>query len=186
VIGMVAGAGIGIAWLGASVLVLADARRGLAVGLLLSAIGMALARSVEGSAVEGAVILGGGLLAAVACLRGNPLRGWGLLRPGSTPRVVLCVVLGGAALWLAVGFLDGPGDAQARAAAAIAMALGAGRLLAEREPRAALAAASLVALGAGAMASLATAAATGALIGAVAAVALNLLRAVPETELGSG
>jgi len=87
--------------------------------------------------------------------------------------------------WLAIGILDSPGDPQGRAAAAIAMALGAGRLLGSRDPRAALAAASLVALGAGTIAAMATTEATGALIGGIAAVALNLIP-TSEGEVESG
>jgi hypothetical protein len=176
---VLAATGLGLAWLGAAILVLSDARRGLTVGLVVASFGLALARLVEGDPVDAGLLLGFGLLSALAGLRRNHRRGWGLLQAGSTPRIVLCVVLGGAALWLAIGILDSPGDPQGRAAAAIAMALGAGRLLGGRDPRAALAAASLVALGVGTIAAMATTEATGALIGGIAAVALNL---IPTSE----
>jgi hypothetical protein len=68
----------------------------------------------------------------------------------------------------------------------IVMALGAGRLLAVHDPRAALAAASLIALGAGALAGLATTDETGVVIGAVATVALNLIPTTPDSEAQSG
>ena len=178
--------GLALAWVGAAVLVLSDARRGVAVGLLLAAAGLAVVRLAEGEDVEAGLLLAGGLLAAVAGLRRNPRRGWGLLPPGSTPRIVLSIVVGGAALWLAVGMLDSPGETQARAAAVIVMALGAGRLLAVRDPRAALAAASLVALGAGTIAALATTDQTGALVGSIAAVALNLIPTAPDSEAQGG
>jgi hypothetical protein len=178
--------GLGLAWLGAALLVLSDARRGLAVGLLVAAIGLAVIRVAEGDNVDAGLLLAGGLLAAVIGLRRNPHRGWGLLPPGSTPRIVLSIVVGGFALWLAVGMLDSPGEPQARAAAVIVMALGAGRLLAVRDARAALAAASLIALGAGTVAALASTDETGALIGSIAAVALNLIPTAPESEAKGG
>ncbi|HEY8681241.1 MAG TPA: hypothetical protein VIN01_09340 [Candidatus Dormibacteraeota bacterium] len=185
-IAAIAWLGLGTAWLGAAVLVLSDARRGLAIGLLLAAIGLAIIRVAEGDYLDGGLLLAGGLLGAVIGLRRNPRRGWGVLPAGSTPRIVLSIVVGGGALWLAVGMLDSPGAAQARAAAVIVMALGAGRLLAVRDPRAALAAASLIALGAGALAGLATTDETGVVIGAVATVALNLIPTSPDSEAQSG
>jgi hypothetical protein len=178
--------GLGAAWLGAAVLVLADARRGLAVGLLLAAIGLSVILVAEGDALDAGLLLAGGVLGAFIGLRRNPRRGWGLLPPGSTPRIVLSIVVGGAALWLAIGMLDSPGAAQARAAAVIVMALGAGRLLAVRDPRAALAAASLIALGAGALAGIATTDETGVVIGSIAAIALNLIPTTPESEAQGG
>jgi len=183
---ILAGAGVGLAWLGASTLVLSDARRGLAVGLLLASLGVAMTRALQGGPLEGGFLAAGGVLAVVVGLRRNPHRGWGLLQVPSTPRVVLCLVMGGAALWLGLGLLQGPGGGQARAAALIAVALGAGRLLGEREARAGLAAASMVALGAGAIAGMGGAPVSGALLGAVVAVALNLLPTAAETELESG
>ena len=185
-IGLSAWIGLGLAWLGAAVLVLSDARRGLAVGILLSAAGLALVRLVEGDAVDAGLLLGGGLLASVIALRRNPRRGWGLLPAGSTPRIVLSIVVGGAALWLGVGALASPGEPPARAAAVIVIALGAGRLLGVRDPRAALAAASLIALGAGTLEALATTDATGALIGSIAAVALNLIPTAADSEAEGG
>jgi hypothetical protein len=167
-------------------LVLSDARRGIAVGLLLAALGLAAIRAAERDAVDAGLLVAGGLLAAGVGLRRNKHSGWGLLQPGSTPRIVLSVVVGGAALWLSVGMLDGPGEPQARAAAAIVIALGAGRLLGVRDPRAALAAASMIALGAGTIAALATTDATGALIGSIAAVALNLIPTSAESEVRGG
>jgi hypothetical protein len=184
--GILAGIGIGAAWLGGSILVLSDARRGLSVGLLLATLGLALAVTVEAGVADGALLAGGGLLAAGASLRLNPRRGWGLLQGPSTPRVVLCVVMGGAGLWLGLGIVNAPGQAEARAAATVLIALGAGRLFAEREARPALAAVSLVALGGGALAAMSTGTPAGALVGAVAAVALNLLPTPAEEGLEGG
>jgi len=59
-------------------------------------------------------------------------------------------------------------------------------LLGVRDPRAALAAASLIALGAGTLEALATTDATGALIGSIAAVALNLIPAAADSEAEGG
>jgi hypothetical protein len=183
---ILAGIGIGLVWLGGSILVLSDARRGLAVGLLLADLGLALAVTVQAGLADGGLLLAGGLLAVAAGLRGNPRRGWGLLQGPSTPRVVLCVVMGGAGLWLGLGIIDAPGQPEARAAATMMLALGAGRLFAEREPRSGLAAATLVALGAGALAAMSSATPAAALVGAVAAVALNLLPTPAEEGLESG
>ena len=179
-------AGLGVAWLGAAILVLSDARRGIAVGLLLAALGLAIIRVAERDAIDAGLLLAGGLLAVIVGLRRNQHRGWGLLQAGSTPRIVLSVVVGGAALWLSVGMLDGPGEPQARAAAAIVIALGAGRLLGVHDPRAALAAASMIALGVGTIAALASTDETGALIGSVAAVALNLIPTSADSEVKGG
>ncbi len=184
--GAIAWLGLGLAWSGAAVLVLSDARRGLAVGLLVAATGLAVVRLAQGDDGDAGILLAGGLLAAGIGLRRNPQRGWGLLPAGSTPRIVLSIVVGGAALWLALGMLDTPGDAQGRAAALIVMALGAGRLLAVRDPRAALAGASLIALGTGTLAAMATTHQMGAFIGAIAAVALNLIPTSPEAEVQRG
>ncbi len=183
---VIAWLGLGLAWLGAAVLVLSDARRGLAVGLLLAAVGLAVVRVAEGDGADAGLLLAGGLLGAIVGLRRNPRRGWGLLPAGSTPRIVLSVVVGGLALWLAVGMLDSPGEPQARAAALIVIALGAGRLLAVGDARAALAAASLIALGVGTVAALATTDETGALVGSIAAVALNLIPTAPDSEAQGG
>jgi hypothetical protein len=185
-IGIIVWSGLGLAWLGAAVLVLSDARRGLAVGLLVAVVGLAVIRAAEGDAVDAGILLVFGLLASVIGLRRNPRRGWGLLPPGSTPRIVFSLVVGGLALWLGLGVLDTPGDPPARAAAVIVMALGAGRLLSVRDPRAALAGASLIALGAGTIGALATTDATGALIGSIAAVAFNLIPTVPDSEPQGG
>ncbi len=184
--GAIAWLGLGLAWSGAAVLVLSDARRGLAVGLLVAATGLAVVRLAQGDDGDAGILLAGGLLAAGIGLRRNPQRGWGLLPAGSTPRIVLSIVVGGAALWLALGMLDTPGDAQGRAAALIVMALGAGRLLAVRDPRAALAGASLIALGTGTLAAMATTDQMGAFIGVIAAVALNLIPTSPEAEVQRG
>ena len=126
------------------------------------------------------------VLASGIGLRRNPRRGWGLLAAGSTPRIVLSIVVGGAAFWFATSVLDSPGDPPTRAAAVIVIGLGSGRLLSVRDPRAALAAASLIALGAGTLEALATTDATGALIGSIAAVALNLIPTAPESEARGG
>jgi len=183
---ILAGIGVGLVWLGGSILVLSDARRGLAVGLLLSALGLSMAVTAQAGPVEGGLLAGGGLVAVVAGLRHDPRRGWGLLQGPSTPRVILCVVMGGAGLWLGLGIIDSPGQPEARAAATTMIALGASRLFSEREARSGLAAATLVALGAGALAAMSSATPAAALAGAVAAVALNLLPTPAEEGLEGG
>jgi hypothetical protein len=186
VTGFLAGFGIGLVWLGASILVLSDARRGIGVGLLLAVLGLTLTVTIQAGPADGGLLAAGGLLAVGASLRRNPRRGWGLLQGPSTPRVILCVVIGGAGLWLGLGMIDSPGQPEARAAATVMIALGAGRLFAEREARSGLAAASLIALGAGALAAMSSATPAGALVGAVTAVALNLLPTPAEESPEGG
>lgn len=135
-----------LAWFGAVVMVLSDARRGMAVGLVVLGSGLALERAVAGQPVLATVILAGGLLAAVSSLRGSRARGWGLLAAGSTPRVVLCIVTGALALYFARAVIEEPADWQARAAILAVGVLGAARLLSASDQRATLTAASAVAL----------------------------------------
>lgn len=97
-----------LAWSGAAVIVLSDGRRGLALGLGLLTVGLAALEWGDWLAVI--AIFGGGTLAAWRRLRsGRP--GWGLMPPGSTPRMVLCVAAGLVALWVAVSVTTGPGVA---------------------------------------------------------------------------
>jgi hypothetical protein len=102
----VAGAAF-IAWLGASVLVLADGRRGLALGLALVAVSLAVLTWPAGMVVGSVAIGVGGLIAAVQCWRSGPA-GWGIMPAGSTPRLILCIASGLLAFWLAASVTTGP------------------------------------------------------------------------------
>src|SRR6202011_700036 len=80
-----------LAWFGATVTSLAEARRGLALGLVLT--GAGLAGVIAGSRPLDALLLAGAAI-GTALLRlrdGRP--GWDLLPPGSTPGIVLSIVV---------------------------------------------------------------------------------------------
>jgi len=145
-----------LAWLGAVLLVLSDARRGLAVGIVLASVGLGLERFVAGQPLLAVVVVGGGLLAAAAGLRRSSTRGWGVLAAGSTPRVVLCIVGGALALYFGRVVIEAPADWQARSAILAVGVLGAARLLSSSDQRAVLASASIVILAVALTAALAT------------------------------
>jgi hypothetical protein len=85
-------AGAGLAWLGAAVLTVADARRGLALGLALASIGLATTAFVNGQSLAAAALLAGGLGTASCRIRDGKA-GWALVPAGSTPRLVLCLLV---------------------------------------------------------------------------------------------
>lgn len=97
-----------MAWLGASLIVLADGRRGLALGTFLAAAGVAVVVLHGAGPIPAGAIAAGGLIAAAARLRFGP-PGWEIMPPGSTPRLVLCVAAGLLALWIAVSITSGSG-----------------------------------------------------------------------------
>jgi hypothetical protein len=105
---MVEGAAAGLAWLGASLVVLSDGRRGLALGLALLTGGFTVLALVSGLAVGAVAVAGGGGIASWLCWR-SPAARWGIMPPGSTPRLVLCVGSGVLALWIAAALTIGPG-----------------------------------------------------------------------------
>jgi hypothetical protein len=99
-----------VAWLGASLIVLADGRRGLAFGTVLAAVGIAvLVLQDAGLIAAGAVVVGGSIAAAGRLRSGPP--GWEIMPAGSTPRLVLCIAAGLLALWIAISITGGPGAA---------------------------------------------------------------------------
>ncbi len=99
-----------VAWLGVSLVVLSDARRGLALGTLLAGAGLAGVALPE-AGPAGALALGaGGAVAAVKRFTAGPA-GWGILPPGSTPRLILCVAGGLLALWVGLAVMTGEGAA---------------------------------------------------------------------------
>ena len=111
-----------VAWLGASIVVLADGRRGLAAGSGLAAAGIvALVLQATGP-LQAAILAGGAVLAVFAAWR----RGgeWGLMPAGSTPRIVLCIGGGLLALWVAVSITTGPGQALRFAVVAVIALVG--------------------------------------------------------------
>ncbi len=124
-----------VAWLGASVVVLADGRRGLALGAAIGAAGMAvLALDIAGPVASGSLALGG-LVAAAGRFRSGRA-GWHVMPAGSTPRLVLCI---------AAGLTTGP-DAPLRFAAMVVIGLSGARVLGADEAPILLTATGLLAL----------------------------------------
>jgi hypothetical protein len=121
-----------------------------------------------------------GLVAAGLRLR-DGLPGWGTLPPGSTPRLLLCVVSGVLSAFVGASLLEGPGSAQARVAILLGGAMGAARLLSTTKRKAALAAiaTTMLAIGGAEAASGGPAAAT---VVAAAALGAVLLGVLPATE----
>lgn len=97
-----------MAWLGASLIVLADGRRGLALGTFLAAAGVAVVVLHGAGPIPAGAIAAGGLIVGAARLRFGP-PGWEIMPPGSTPRLVLCAGAGLLALWIAVSITSGSG-----------------------------------------------------------------------------
>ena len=139
------------AWLGAAIVVLADGRRGLAVGLAVMAAGLAGVAFAAGQQLTGGALLAGGVVAAALRWRAGP-EGWGLMQPGSTPRIILTIVIGLVALYFAASLSSG-GGAAARFAPMASLALAGARILQGSDRAAALTAASalVLALGAGSL-----------------------------------
>lgn len=139
-----------VAWLGGAVIVLADGRRGLAAGLALLAVaaaGVTWAAGDQGGAV---VLLAGGVVgAALRFTIGE--EGWGLMQPGSTPRLLFAVVAGLVALWVALALTSG-GDGGSRFAVIVVLVLPGGRFFQEASQTALLTAIAGFALALGAIA----------------------------------
>ena len=107
---MVEAAAAFVAWLGVSLVVLSDARRGLALGMLLAAAGLAGVALPEAGPAGAIALVAGGAVAAARRFSAGP-GGWGIMPPGSTPRLVLCVVGGLLALWVGLAVMTGEGAA---------------------------------------------------------------------------
>ena len=120
------------AWLGGSVIVLADGRRGLAAGLSITAIALAfLAWPNAGAPAAIAMAAGGGIAAVMRDRAGPPA--WRLMPAGSTPRLILCVAAGLVALWISASVTSGPG-APVRFAMLSLVGLVGGRAISARDP----------------------------------------------------
>lgn len=134
-----------VAWAGASVIVLADGRRGLAAGVGLVALGFAVLAWANGLWLEGAILIAGGAVSVFELVRTGPQE-WGLMAPGSTPRLILAVVGAILSLWVAASVTTGPG-ASLRFASLSVLVLMAGRLLQSQSAIGVLTAAAGLALG---------------------------------------
>ncbi len=149
---MVEGAGSFLAWLGASLVVLSDGRRGLALGVFLAGGGIALvALSSAGPAGALALAVGGLVAAAGRLVSGRP--GWAIMPAGSTPRLVLCLAGGIAALWIGLGVTSGDG-ASLRFAVLATVGLAGARALGSADTPTVLTAAAVLALAVGGAAGL--------------------------------
>jgi hypothetical protein len=142
-----------VAWLGACSLVLADGRRGLALGLALVAVGLAVLTWPAGMAFGAFAIAAGGLVGAVRSW-GPGSSTWGIMPAGSTPRLVMCVASGLLALWLALSVTTGP-DASLRFAVLVVLGLMGGRILMSKEAPVVMTAIAAFALALGAAPGLA-------------------------------
>jgi len=172
-----------LAWLGATVVVLADGRRGLAAGLAMVAVASAGVTLAAGDLIGAAILLAGGLVAAALRFNTGP-EGWGLMEPGSTPRMLFAVVAGLFALWVAASITAG-GTGGTRFAAFVTILLLGGRLLQAASPAALLTAGSGVALVLGVIAG--TLDGGGGIAAyAVAAIVCAGVSAVPATSRPSG
>lgn len=143
-------AAMAVAWFGAALLAVADGRRGMAMGLVVLTAGLAVASAAGGQPPLAVAALAlGGVVAAALRLRGGPPV-WGLVPPGSTPRLVgvIVVVIGAT---LAAGSGLGSPQGSARLGALVVAALAAGRILTVEDRCAALGGASALALGLGAL-----------------------------------
>jgi hypothetical protein len=120
-----------LAWLGAALVVLADARRGLALGLALVTVGFAVLAWGTGQPVGAVAIAAGGLTGAFRCWKASPTA-WGLMPAGSTPRLVLGIAAGLLALWISASVTSRPGAPLLFAVLAV-LGLMAARVLAGRD-----------------------------------------------------
>ena len=136
-----------VAWVGAALVVLADGRRGLALGLVLFTAGLAVLAWPAGMAFGAVAIAAGGLVAAGQCLRSGPAS-WGIMPAGSTPRLIICIASGLLALWMAASVTSGTG-APLRFAVLLVVGLMGARILISHEPGAVLAAIASLALALG-------------------------------------
>lgn len=150
---MVEGTGAFLAWLGASLVVLSDGRRGLGAGAFVAAAGIALASFANAGWIGATALVLGGLVAGAGRLRAGP-PGWAIMPAGSTPRLVLCVAGGLIALWVGVGVMSGD-DAGLRFAVMAMIGLAGARVLANDDRSMVLTATAVLALGVAAAAGLA-------------------------------
>jgi hypothetical protein len=99
-----------VAWLGTSIVVLADGRRGLALGSVLAAAGVGVIAFDRAGALAAAPVAAGALIGAAGRMRSGKT-GWHIMPDGSTPRLVLCIAAALLALWVGAAVTSGPGGA---------------------------------------------------------------------------
>jgi len=167
------------AWVGGSLILLSDGRRGLALGLAVLGGGLAGLALDAGHAFAAVALAAGGAGAGALRLR-EGADGWGIMPPGSTPRLILATVSALIALYLAAVITEGPG-AGFRFAVPAVIAVLALRLLLGADRAAAGAAASGIALALGVGSLLSTGGAPEATCIAAAVVAAGL-QAITHAE----
>lgn len=133
-----------VTWLGATLIVVADGRRGLAAGIALSTLGLAVLAFLTAGIAPAVALAAGGMVAAVRRYTSGP-EGWSILPHGSTPRLVLCIAAALVAFWLSAGITSGP-FASLRFAAILGAALSAARVLSSADEIVLLSALVLLAL----------------------------------------
>lgn len=116
-----------VAWLGVSLIVLADGRLGLTAGVALATAGLAGMAWPSGGAAGVVAVATGGAIAAGLRLRTGP-PGWNVMPAGSTHRLVLCMASGLVGLWVAASVMTGDG-APVRFGVLITIALASARVL---------------------------------------------------------
>ncbi|HYM67252.1 MAG TPA: hypothetical protein VEW68_08185 [Patescibacteria group bacterium] len=173
---MLEAAGASVAWLGASLIVLADGRRGLALGLAAIGLGMCAVAWSAGPGFMAGMLAIGGLVAAAQRLRSGP-PGWAMMPPGSTPRLVLCVAAGLLALWIGAAVTSGPG-ASLRIAVLAVLGMTGVRVFTARQPDVAVSGVAGLVLASSAVAVLAGGApqTTALVAGALIAAATSFIR----------
>jgi hypothetical protein len=166
-----------LAWFGATVTSLAEARRGLALGLVLT--GAGLAGVIAGSRPLDALLLAGAAVGTALLRLRDGRAGWALLPPGATPGIVLSIVVLVASVLLAGTFLQGPMSVGALAPLAVAL-VAALRLLAVDDRASALAAGAALALALGAFGTT-----SAILTGGLVALALGAIPAAEAEEVAT-
>jgi hypothetical protein len=138
------------AWIGVTLVTVADGRRGVALGLLVTTAGLVLTGEVAGQTPLAVAVLGAGGCAAAALRLRSGVPGWRVLPPGSTPRLMAGIVVLAVAAVAAVSARADP-EWLARLAAVVVTVLAGGRVLSVDQRGLALGGASAAALGLGAL-----------------------------------
>jgi hypothetical protein len=159
-----------VAWLGTATVAVSDGRRAFALGLTLTGLGLAGMQQLVGNSTGAAVLLAGGVGAGALRLRDGPA-GWGVLPPGSSPRIILSLVTLAFGAFVGISLTTGPG-APGRVATVAVCALSFCRLLSAERQAVAGAVAPALSLALGTMGDSAAQA-----VGAAVAVVLSAVAA---------
>jgi hypothetical protein len=115
------------AWLGTAAVAVSDGRLAFALGLSLTGLSLAGMALIAGNSVGASALLAGGLGAGLLRLRDAPA-GWGMMPPGSTPRIILSFVTLAIGALVGISLTSGAG-APGRVAAVAVCGLALSRLL---------------------------------------------------------